>query len=351
MRIVVTGATGNVGTSVLDALGADERVEEIVAISRRPPAAEQLPGKATWVGADVVRDPLAPPFTGAAAVIHLAWAIQPARDRARTGAVNVAGTRRVVDAALEAGVPALIHASSVGTYSPAGPRTEPVDESWPTDGVPSSFYSVDKAACERILDRAEAENPGLRVVRLRPALIFKRGAGSEIRRLFAGPLLPKRLLNPDRVPVLPWVRGLRLQAVHSVDVADAYRRAALGDARGAFNLAADPILDGPTIADALGARLIALPAAAVRAAAALSWKLRLQPTPPGWVDMGTSVPMLATDRARRELEWEPTRDARDTLLELLTGIAEGAGEQTPPLTGFDSIRSRLSELIAGTPRP
>jgi nucleoside-diphosphate-sugar epimerase len=349
MRIAITGATGNVGTSVVDALAADDRVESIVGIARRRPDGP-APAKTDWVGADIVSDPLAAHFEGAGAVIHLAWAIQPSRDRARTRAINVSGSRRVFDAAVEAGVPALIHASSVGAYSPAGATTDPVDESWPTDGVPSSFYSVDKAACERILDDVEAANPELRVVRLRPALIFKPGAGSEIRRLFAGPLVPKRLLRPDRIPLLPWVRGLRMQTVHSADVADAYRRAALGDGRGAFNLAADPILDGPTAAAAVDARLVELPAAPVRAAADLSWKLRLQPTPAGWVDMGLAVPMLDSGRARSELGWAPDHDARDTLRELLTGIAEGAGEPTPPLTGADSIRRRLRELIAGTPR-
>ena len=36
MRIVVTGATGNVGTSVLEALGRDARVKQIVGVARRP---------------------------------------------------------------------------------------------------------------------------------------------------------------------------------------------------------------------------------------------------------------------------------------------------------------------------
>ena len=118
---------------------------------------------------------------------------------------------------------------------------------------------MDKSECERILDGIEADEPGLRIVRLRPALIFKHDAGSEIRRLFAGPLLPKRLLEPGRLPVMPWIKGLRIQTVHSDDVGEAYRLAALGDVGGPFNLAAAPILDGPTIAGLMGARLIELP--------------------------------------------------------------------------------------------
>lgn len=349
MKIVVTGATGNVGTSVLAALAADDRVEAISGIARRVPAGP-APAKTTWVGADVTTDPLAPHFDGATAVIHLAWAIQPSRDRERTRRINVGGSRRVFAATAEAGVPALVHASSVGAYSPAGTRTDPVDETWPTGGVSTSFYSVDKSECERILDEFEAANAGLRVVRLRPALIFKRGAGSEIRRLFAGPLLPKRLLKPGRLPVFPWIRDLHIQAVHSLDVGEAYRLAALGDAKGAFNLAAMPILDGPTIAGLLGARLVELPYPLVRLGADLSWLLRLQPTPAGWVDMARSVPMLSSIRAREVLGWEPRLDSRETFLSLLEGIADGAGEPTPPLTAADSLRGRIEELVRGTPR-
>lgn len=100
-------------------------------------------------------------------MVHLAWLIQPSRDRGTTQAVNVEGSRRVFDAAATAGVPRLVHASSVGAYSP-GPKDRQVDESWPTDGIPTSFYSRDKAAVERVLDGYEARHPEMAIVRVRP---------------------------------------------------------------------------------------------------------------------------------------------------------------------------------------
>ena len=54
MRVVVTGASGNVGTSVLRALAADEAIEEIVGISRREPAISFA--RTRWVCADVASD-------------------------------------------------------------------------------------------------------------------------------------------------------------------------------------------------------------------------------------------------------------------------------------------------------
>lgn len=236
MRIVVTGATGNVGTSLLEALAGEPAVDEITALARRRPHEQQFP-RTTFVAADVADADLVSVLRGADAVVHLAWLIQPGRDESVTHRVNVLGSERLFDAVAEAAVPALLYASSVGAYAP-GPKDELVDESWPVAGVPSSFYARHKAVVERMLDRLERDQPQLRVARMRPALIFKREAATEIRRLFAGPLLPRGLLRPGRIPFVPDVARLRFQVVHSLDVGDAFRRALLSDVRGAFNLAA-----------------------------------------------------------------------------------------------------------------
>jgi UDP-glucose 4-epimerase len=116
MRVVVTGATGNVGTAVLRALNADPDVDQVVAVARRPPIRSLSP--AEFVSADVSADRLEPIFTGADVVVHLAWLIQPGRDESVTRAVNVYGSRRVFDAVVTAGVPSLVYAFSVGAYSP-----------------------------------------------------------------------------------------------------------------------------------------------------------------------------------------------------------------------------------------
>src|SRR5215218_3610214 len=338
MRIVVTGATGNVGTSVVEALAADERVEEIVGVERRLPG--WSPPKTRWVSADVAQDDLHPIFEGAAAVIHLAWLIQPSRDGQELEQVNVDGSRRVFQAAAEAGAGALVHASSIGVYSP-GPKDRRVDESWPTDGIPSSFYSRHKAAAERALDAVEAAHAGLRVVRLRPGLSFKRSAATGIRRLFAGPGLPSPLVRPSLLPIVPDLPGLALQAVHADDVAEAYRLAATSDtAHGAYNVAAEPVLDPAELGRLLHARPVRMRAGIVRAIADATWRLHLQPTPPGWLDMGLKGPLMDVTRARAELGWEPQRSAGDALLELMAGMRQGAGLSTPPLDPASSGPAR-----------
>ena len=344
MRVAITGATGNVGTSLLTALTRDDVVDEIIGIARRRP---KLSFERTrWVCADVTRDDLVEVFRGADVVVHLAWLIQPSHDREETRTVNVEGSRRVFAAAAAAGVPALIHASSVGAYSP-GPKDRLVDESWPTNGIPTSFYSRDKSEVERILDDVERAHPAMRVVRLRPALIFKGDAASGIRRLFAGPLLPTPLLRRRLIPIVPAIERLRFQAVHSLDIGEAYRSAVLGDARGAFNVAADPVLDPPELGRLLNAKPVAVPPRVLRAAVDASWKLRLQPTPPGWLDLALGVPLMDSSRARDELGWAPTRTAGEALLELIDAMRRGDGLETAPLEPGGAGALRVRELLTG----
>ncbi len=312
---MVVGATGNLGSAVVNALAAEDGGEfEVIGVSRRPPSKPGLPMR--WVGADITRDSLEKAFEGADAVIHLAWAIQPVRRRRLLWTTNVEGSLRVFDAAVRAGAKAVLYASSVGAYSP-GPKGVPVDESWPTNGVPTSSYSVQKAYVERSMDRYCLEHPDVRFVRMRPGLVFSRDAAGDVRRYFLGGLVPTRLLAPPMIKFLPAVAGLSLQIVHSSDVGEAFRLALSSDVSGAFNLAADPVIDSEALSVLLGAKMIRLPASVLSAAAKLSWALRLQPTEPGWLDMGLSVPTMATQRAREELGWQPKHGAGEALLELL----------------------------------
>jgi nucleoside-diphosphate-sugar epimerase len=346
VRVVITGASGNVGTSVLRKLALHGAVEEVVGIARRLPYL-QMP-KTEWVAADIVRDDLVSVFAGADVVVHLAWAIQPSRNYDQLHATNVDGSARVFDAVARAGVPALVYASSVGAYSP-GPKEEPgVDESWPTDGIQSSFYSRHKAAVERLLDRFEQEQPQVRCVRLRPGLIFKSQSASEQRRYFGGPLIPTFLMHPRFIPVVPDTPRLRFQAVHADDVAQAYCLALVNDdARGAYNVAAKPVLDPDRLAELLGARKLPVPPQLLRAAAAVTWRLRLQPSPEGWLDMALGVPVMSSARIRNELGWNPERTGGEALLELLRGMRSQDGAETPPLQSGGSGPLRIREFLTG----
>jgi UDP-glucose 4-epimerase len=329
MRVVVFGASGNVGTVLMRALADEPAVSSVVGVARRLPRADVREG-AEWASADVARDDLEPLVHGADAVVHLAWRIQPARRLEDLFRTNVIGSSRVFDAVARSGVKTLVYASSVGAYARA-PQDRLVDESWPVEGISSAFYARHKAEVERRLDRFESEHPDVGVARMRTALIFHRASASQQRRLFLGPLVPTGLLRPGLLPLVPAIRRLRFQALHAEDAAAAYRLALLSGAQGAFNVAGEPVLAGDAIARVLEAKPLWLPPGLVRGAMSLTWRLRLQPSEPGWLDMGLQTPLLDTSRARSALGWRPRIDALETLREFVAGVRAGAGMPTPAL--------------------
>jgi UDP-glucose 4-epimerase len=327
MRVLVTGATGNLGTSVVGELGNDPDVTEIVGVARRETHLA-LP-KVTWRQADVATSDLPPLFDGVDAVVHLAWQIRPSHRQDVLHTVNVEGSRRVFEAAIANGVKTIVHLSSVGVYSP-GPKT-PVDESHPNQGIPTSGYSRHKAAVERMIDGLESRHTDVRFVRLRPGLIFKRESAEHIRRLFFGSLYPIALLRRRPLPLVPNVPGLVVNAVHASDVARGVRLSLNSDARGAFNLAAEPPLDTKTMARIAGGISVPLPGVALRAVAGGTWRAHLQPTEPGWVDLALQTPLLDSSRAKNELGWEAHVSAEATFAELIEGLSDGGHFATPPL--------------------
>jgi len=237
MRIVVVGASGNVGTAILRQLRAHGD-DEVVGIARRIPPDDEPYGVADWHSVDVSDDSAAATLTelfrGADSVVNLAWGFQPGRDVAYLERVGVGGLDNVLLAARAAGVPHLVHMSSVGAYS-AAPRGTVVTEDWATDGVPSSPYSVQKAAAERSLDRHEATGELPAVCRLRPGLIMQRDAGSSLLRYGLPAWFPAAGL--DLLPLLPIDRTFAVPVVNSGDVAAAVIRAIHRQATGPFNLA------------------------------------------------------------------------------------------------------------------
>ncbi|MEU5985159.1 NAD-dependent epimerase/dehydratase family protein [Streptomyces sp. NPDC047434] len=335
LRVAVTGATGNVGTSLVRALEREPRIASVLGLARRRPGLI-LP-KTEWAEVDLSMERDGPRLTqyveDADAVVHLAWAFGPTHDPVATWRTNVLGSLRLFEAVAHARVPVLVHASSVGAYSP-GPKTGAgVSESWPTHGWPGAAYTREKAYLERALDTFERDHPQTRVVRMRPGFLFKAESASEQRRIFAGRFFPGALLRPELLPLVPEFAGLRFQVLHTDDAADAYRRALLRDVRGAFNLAADPVIDGQVLAGLFDSRAVKVPSRAVRGALAAAWRLRMAPASPGLFDALLHLPLMSTERARRELEWEPSTSSLEALDAFLRGVRTGAGDATAPLAG------------------
>ncbi|MDT9690275.1 NAD(P)-dependent oxidoreductase [Streptomyces sp. P9(2023)] len=200
LRVVLTGATGFVGSRVLHALTstAQDTGREIAirALGRSAAAPASASAGVTWTPVDLTdRASLRKAASGADVLIHLASRISG--DEAQCAAVNVEGTTALVDEAVHWGVDRIVHLSTAAVYGPGPHRGLAVNEIAPAPVSPASRT------------RLTGETPVLAAggTVLRPGLIL--GAGDR----WVVPALAELL---DRVPAR-WDGGRGLLSMVDVD--------------------------------------------------------------------------------------------------------------------------------------
>ncbi|MBV9088284.1 MAG: NAD-dependent epimerase/dehydratase family protein [Mycobacteriaceae bacterium] len=346
--MVITGASGNVGTALLRKLIAAEPTSELIGIARRQPPPVDVYRHVKWHQLDLADrgavTTLQRLFRRADCVVHLAWGFQPTRNTRYLDAVGIGGTNAVLMAAHAAHVGHLIHMSSVGAYS-TGRYGQYVDEWWPTEGLSTSAYSRAKAAAEKMLDDYEVGGDGVPLARIRPALIVQRDAAAALRRYAFPAYIDPRWLR--LLPVFPLDRSLCLPLVHADDVAEACLRVIERRAQGPYNISAEPPVRRDDIARVLGAAPLHVPAQMLRPLVRLSWLARLQPVDPGWLDLAFSVPLLNCDRARIVLDWRPQRSSLEALTDVGRGFLDHEGTPSPVLCNRSLVDSVWRELSDG----
>ena len=180
-RVLVTGGTGFVGGLLLERLVAEGR--PVRALVRRPADRELLPDPRVELALGDLRDEesLARAADGCAVVYHVAGLNQLCLpDASPLYAVNVEGTRRMLQAARRAGVRRVVHTSSAATLG--GDGTHEVDE---TAGPPEEFtshYARSKFQAEQLALGFD----GVEVVAVNPSSVQGPGRTTGTAKVFIG---------------------------------------------------------------------------------------------------------------------------------------------------------------------
>jgi UDP-glucose 4-epimerase len=330
LTVAVTGPTGEVGGSLIDALEASEAVGSIRGMARRPfdPAAAGW-RKATYQRGDILdRGHLAELFEGADVAVHLAFAIFG--DREETRRINLEGSRNVFEAAVEAGVGRLVYASSVAAYGFHPRNPQPLTEETPATGSSRFYYSAQKAELEESLDEILAGSE-LGAYVFRPCIV----AGPRATMLIEQTVGAARLGDPaprlrrhvlDRIPLLRPIlpdAGVPLQLVHHDDVATALAAAVEGRGEpGAYNLAGDGEIAISDIAGALGWRSVRVPRPALGVGTSVAGRLSFINPQLEWATALTTPVIMDTGKAREQLDWSPRFDATETLMQTAVAARE-----------------------------
>lgn len=295
-RILLTGGAGFIGGHLAHALIADGWSVDV--------ADDLSTGSLTNVpaGADLIEANLGRPEALSrlpdhryAAILHVAGQSSGEKsfdDPLHDLDANARSTVLLAQWALDRGIPAFVHASSMGVYGQ--PADNPVAEDAPT--VPLSWYGASKLAAERAL--AVAAREGLRTVSLRMFSIY--GPGQDLSEMRQGmvSIFLSMLLRGEPVVVkgpLDRVRDL----VFIDDCVAAWKLALAREVSGTFNVGTGV---GTSVGD-LVRRLIA--AAGLPADHPVQESAR---TP------GDQTALFADPRrAREELGWEPKTSVEDGL--------------------------------------
>jgi UDP-glucose 4-epimerase len=330
LTVAVTGPTGEIGGSLIDALEASAAVGAVRGMARSPfdPAAAGW-RKATYQRGDILdRGHLAELFDGADVAVHLAFAIFG--DREETRRINLEGSRNVFEAAVEAGVGRLVYASSVAAYGFHPENPQPLTEETPATGSSGFYYSAQKAELEESLDEILAGSE-LAAYVFRPCIV----AGPRATMLIEQTVGAVRLGDPtprlrrhvlDRIPLLRPIlpdAGVPLQLVHHDDVAAALAAAVEGEGEpGAYNLAGDGEIVIADIARALGWRSVRVPRPALGVGTSVAGRLSFINPQLEWPTALATPVIMDTTKAREQLDWVPRFDASETLMQTAVSARE-----------------------------
>ncbi len=284
LTVAVTGASGYIGSRLIEALHVDERVERILGFDVQPP--KGLPSSKLIFDTVDVRDPaLASRFSGVDVVVHLAFVMDAIRDETEMRDINVNGTQNIFRSAGKAGVPKIIYTSSATVYGAHPDNDVPLTEESPLRANFDLSYAAHKMETEYVVKEFRDEYPDAIVTVLRPAVVFGPHADNSWSHLL-------------EIPVTFNVSGHKppFQFVHEDDVGAAAAFAVFNDLDGPYNLCPRDWLEFEEITAITSRRVLSVPEPAAFAMADRMWSSGFGEVPSGYLHYVMYPWVMSPDR-------------------------------------------------------
>lgn len=305
-RVAITGAAGYLGSALARALADVRDVEAIVGIDIRQP---QQPAPQLHFYQKDITTPLAPIFTqeGVDTVVHLAFLLNPTRDRRLSRRVNVDGTANVLRASEEAGVKHLLFMSSATAYGAHRDNPTPLTEEAPLRPNSGMTYAQDKAQTDLMAQAFAREHTKMAVTILRACPVLGPTADNfVVRGLFRSAVYKVAGHDPP------------MQYLHEEDLLRLLLHCLRNRVAGTYNVAGEGTVPYSELARLSGKRLVSLPPGLLELLASLSWSLHLQSDGTAAGVAFIKYPWVAsTEKLKREAGFSPRLSSRETLASLI----------------------------------
>ena len=311
MRVLITGAAGFLGQQLLADLAVQQPNWTLFAADIREIPANLLRSNVQPLHLDISLK--AAVFKTVLecqpqAIVHLASVVSPppGMSEATLHAIDVDGTRAIIEAAAANGVEQLIITSSGAAYGYYPENAEWIDEDDPLRGHNKFAYAKHKREVEEVLVRARIAHPQLRQLILRPGTILGKRVNNQITDMFK-----KRAVlgiqGSDSRFVFIWDQ----------DVVSIIRKGLEKGASGIYNLAGDGALSLREIAEILRKPYRPLPAGLIQGVLRVLKPLRLSQYGPEQVDFLRYRPVLANRRLKEEFGYTPRYTSREAFIAFL----------------------------------
>lgn len=311
--VLVTGAAGFIGKSLIAELARPNTNSEIIALDMREVVAHERLPNVTYLTGDV-RDPalrdlfqVRRPQT----VVHLASVVAVGGDPQRDWEIDVLGTKNVLQCCVDAGVEHLIVTSSGAAYGYYADNPVPLREDDPLRGNADFPYARNKREVEEMLVEWHDLHPHLEQTVFRPCTVLGPTTNNQITAMFERPVVLG--LSGTSTP---------FSLIADSDVIDALVQAVRHPKPGTYNLAGDGVLSLREIA-ALNRKLyVAIPPGPLKFLLWLLQSLRITKLGPGAVKFVQYRPVLANDKLKSEFGFTSRHNARETFERYRDGRAE-----------------------------
>jgi UDP-glucose 4-epimerase len=303
-RVFVTGADGFLGRGLVQALAREPGVQTIVAADvRAVPPERRLPG-VVYVVQDVRDTQLGETLAAHAidTVVHLASIVTPGKNsnRAFEYAVDVLGSRNVLDACVAQGVQHIVVSSSGAAYGYHADNPAWLRESDALRGNTVFAYSDHKRLVEEMLAQYRHQHPALLQTVLRIGTILGERVDNQITALFEKPAL-LAIQGSESPFVFIWDGDVTGAILHALRTRHA----------GCFNLAGDGALPLVEIARRLGKPLRVLPAWLLKTALAIGKALGVSRYGPEQLDFLRYRPVLLNTALKQDFGYVPGKTSSE----------------------------------------
>ena len=305
--IAITGINSYFAKTVLPKLEADPEIESIIGIDVTPWKGPEK--KVSFHQEDVRKREVYNILKNADIVLHLAFIVDEIRDKKKTHAINVEGSKNVFQACAANAVKKIIYTSSIAAYGAHPDNPIGITEKYPLVENSDSYYSSDKVSVEKFLDNFQKENPKTIITRFRPPIIV----GPRLNNFAVDYFTRKKTFTIKG-------RDNEIQFLHEDDLGEALYLAVKQDLHGAFNIAADDYSTTRKIYEVAGVQTRDVSVGFLRWIANITFFLGLGKMSQGWVTLGEYPIIINSDKFKAATGWQPQYTTEEAFRDFLKSV-------------------------------